>query len=145
MASHQSSSLCGRTSKTRHRAATAALGTVAALFVAASPASGYGFKPPLNYPAHDGPAGIAVGSLNGDAVPDLVVANYQSDDVSVLLGNADGSFQAPVSYGVGSAPSAIAVRDVTGDSRADVVTTNEGSDDVSVLAGSGDGTFQPEV
>jgi|tagenome__1003787_1003787.scaffolds.fasta_scaffold20079389_1 hypothetical protein len=52
-------------------------------------------------PAHDGPAGIAVGSLNGDGIPDLVVANYKSD-VSVLLGNADGSFQAPVSYSVGS-------------------------------------------
>ena len=43
---------------------------------------------------------VAVADLDGDTVPDLVTAN--GDDVSVLLGNGDGSFQdARVSFAAG--------------------------------------------
>ena len=35
------------------------------------------------------------GDFNGDGRTDLAVANYGSNDVSVLLGNGDGTFQDP--------------------------------------------------
>ena len=44
---------------------------------------------------------MAVGDFNGDGKADLAVANYNSNNVSVLLGNGNGTFQAAVNYGAG--------------------------------------------
>ena len=40
---------------------------------------------------------VAVADLDGDTVPDLVIANFKSDEVRVLPGNGDGSFQSALS------------------------------------------------
>ena len=47
------------------------------------------------FAAGDVPVSVAVGDFNGDSDPDLAVANVDSDNVSVLLGGAGGSFGAP--------------------------------------------------
>ena len=65
------------------------------------------------------------------------------NDVSVLLGNGDGTFQTRSTYAVGIAPAAIVTGDFTGDGRTDLAVANYDSNDVSVLLGNGDGTFQP--
>ena len=44
---------------------------------------------------------MAVGDFNGDADPDLAVANPGSNDVSVLLGGAGGSFAAATNFAAG--------------------------------------------
>ncbi len=80
--------------------------------------------------------------VNGDGQPDLVVANSGSNNVSVLLGNGNGTFQSAVNYATGSEPSAVAVADVNGDGHPDLVVTNFGSNTVSVLLNNGSGTFQ---
>jgi hypothetical protein len=36
---------------------------------------------------------VAVADLNGDGIPDILTANYDGADVSVLLGNGDGTFK----------------------------------------------------
>ena len=41
---------------------------------------------------------VAVGDFNGDGKPDLVDRRVYGDNVSVLLGNGDGTFQAAVDY-----------------------------------------------
>ena len=50
------------------------------------------------------PASIVTGDFNGDGRLDLAAANLGSNDVSVLLGNGDGTFQKAMSFKVGSAP-----------------------------------------
>jgi hypothetical protein len=103
------------------------------------------FQPAVSFAAGNGPVSVAVADLDGDSVPDLVTANSWGDDVSVLLGNGDGSFQAAVSYAVGRDPWSVAVADLDGDTVPDLVTANLGTFggyNVSVLLGNGDGSFQ---
>jgi hypothetical protein len=88
------------------------------------------------------PVSVAVADFDGDNAPDVVTANYQSDDVSVLLGNGDGSFQAALSFVVSEGPNSVAVADLDGDGVPDIVTASDYSGDVSVLLGNGDGSFQ---
>ena len=44
------------------------------------------FAAAMHYAAGNSPRSVAIGDLDGDQVPDLTVANYYTDDVSVLLG-----------------------------------------------------------
>ncbi len=100
---------------------------------------------------------VAVGDVNGDGKPDLILTNAcktQSDCdigvVSVLLGNGDGTFQVAVTYESGGQSAAsVVVGDVNGDGKLDLVVANScvssvncSSGSVGVLLGNGDGTFQ---
>jgi hypothetical protein len=107
------------------------------------------FQAPVSYSSGGyGATSVAIGDVNGDGNPDLVVANSDSS-VSVLLGNGDGTFQAPVSYSSdGYGATSVAIGDVNGDGNPDLVVAktcqSEECDNgaVSVLLGNGDGTFQ---
>ena len=65
------------------------------------------------------PNSVAVGDFNGDGVEDLVTSDADLSDnsvnVSVLLGNGDGTFQNAVNYAAGFGPHAVAVGDFNGD------------------------------
>jgi hypothetical protein len=87
------------------------------------------------------PEALVVVDLNGDSKPDLVIGN--SDSVSVLLGNGDGTFQTAVTYPGGAAPYSLAVVDMNRDGKLDVVAGTSTS--VSVFFGNGDGTFRAAV
>ena len=84
------------------------------------------------------------GDFNGDGRTDLAIANSEDNDVSVLLGNGDGTFQDQVTYPVGRDPDAIVAGDFTGDGRTDLAVANYIDDDVSVLLNNGNGTFQDQ-
>ena len=83
---------------------------------------------------------LAVGDVNGDGKPDLLVTN--TDRVGVLLGHGDGTFQTAVAYpSGGDRCHSVAVADVNGDNKLDLIVANDGA--VGVLLGNGNGTFQP--
>lgn len=63
------------------------------------------FPGPMLAVGHN-PVSLAIGDFDGDQVPDLAVANYSSDDISIVLGNGDGGFGAAASFPVGTAPTA---------------------------------------
>src|SRR5207249_4538255 len=88
------------------------------------------------------PYSVAVGDVNGDGKLDLTTVNSGSNNVTVLLGNGDGTFTAPGgSPAVGSNSVFGALGDVNGDGKLDLVTANYGSNNVTVLLGNGNGTF----
>jgi DNA-binding beta-propeller fold protein YncE len=94
------------------------------------------------------PSSAVLADLNSDGKPDLVVADFGShykpdNEVTVLLGNGDGSFPVPSTFTVGARPLGVAVTDVNGDGKPDVITANRYGNSVSVLLGNGDGSFQP--
>jgi hypothetical protein len=106
-----------------------------------------------NYSVGKFPVALAAADLNGDGNLDLAVANQGAPvdgapgTVSILLGNADGTFQPAVNYNAGSGCSQVVVSDVNSDGKPDLVVVNSGdangnsTGSVSVLLGNGDGTF----
>ena len=79
------------------------------------------------------PESVAVGDFNGDGVQDLAVANQGSNNVSVLLGNGDGTFQAARNFDAGRSPVSIVVGDFNGDGVQDLAVANQLGNNVSVL------------
>jgi len=91
------------------------------------------------------PTSVAVGDFNGDGNADLAVANvYGVDDVSVLLGNGDGTFQDQRAFAGGTGAMSVAVGDFNGDGTPDLAVADF-TGGVSVLLGTGDGAFQSAV
>ena len=71
------------------------------------------------------------------------VANLDSNNVSVLLGNGDGSFQSAVGYGAGGSSVSLAIGDLDGDGALDLAVANAFSDEVSVLINLSPGSTIP--
>ncbi len=97
------------------------------------------FSPGVNYTVGDHPQAVVKGDFNGDGRLDLAVANINFSNVSVLLGNANGTFQTAQNFATGLYPSSVAVGDFNKDGKLDLATGNQSS--VSVLLGNGNGTF----
>ncbi len=99
------------------------------------------FGKPKGFAVGASPSAIALGDLNGDGRRDIAVANYRSDNVSILLGKGGGSFGKKRNFSVGSRPWSLAIGKLNGDATPDIAVAD--GTGVSVLLGKGDGTFAP--
>lgn len=103
------------------------------------------FSPAPNspYTVSTGPRSVGIEDLNKDGYLDIVVANQNANSVSVLLGNAAGTFApSPNSpYSVGARPHSVAIGDLNKDGYLDVATANFDDHTVSVLFGDPARTF----
>ncbi|GEM_PF-5033993 len=81
------------------------------------------------------PIAIVATDVAGDSQLDLIVANQDSDTVSVLINTSSGGMSsfAQLTYAAGDTPSGVTTADVDGNGRADIIITNKNSDTVSVL------------
>ncbi len=99
-----------------------------------------------NYPVGSGPAQLIVADFNGDHIPDLAAVNTESNTVSVLINNGDGTFRPQLEFATGPSPVGLAAVDWNKDGKMDLIVANSGGDaahSVSILIGNGDGSFQP--
>ena len=104
------------------------------------------FAAPLRYAVGDNPVSVTVADLNGDGVPDLLVTNEGSNDISVLLGGetADGQWFAtpgPRLHAGGVGPVSTVLADVTGDGRLDLVVTDSRASTAATPALAADGVI----
>jgi len=97
----------------------------------------------VNLPAGAFPVSIAAGDLDGDLRPDLVTANSDGNDVSVLLADATGGVTGPVAYPTANGAQSVAIADLDNDGRRDLAVANGNS--VAALLGDGLGGFAPAV
>lgn len=107
------------------------------------------FLPFRKYSLKDRNSAIAVGDLNNDGIPDLIVTNSVPGcaycQIRILLGNGDGRFHAGAAISVGDQINGIAIADLNGDGNFDLVLAMAHAEHlrgrVGVLLGQGDGTF----
>jgi len=97
------------------------------------------------------PYSLAVGDLNHDGIPDLVIANFGSEqngdygNIAVRLGRANGTYAAPVTYTGLHDPEQVILADFNRDGNLDLAVVALGRDQVYVSLGKGDGTFLPPI
>lgn len=94
----------------------------------------------FNYPIF-----LYAADLDNDGDADIATANYDNNQVSVLLNAGNGTFGASMEYAVGSRPPSIFIADMDSDGDRDLVTANYFGGTVSVLSNNGNGTFATTV
>jgi hypothetical protein len=110
------------------------------------------FKSQLTDAVEDAPRALAVGDLNGDGVPDLVLSECPSSTcqygqglVSVLLGKGDGTFSTERTFLAPETITDLKVAELNGDSIPDVAASVSMSNTVAVFLGKGNGNLLPYV
>ncbi|MGB6499945.1 MAG: VCBS repeat-containing protein, partial [Thermoplasmata archaeon] len=107
------------------------------------------FAAPVSYPVGTDPVSVTIQDVNGDGIPDMLVADQGSNDIAELFGSydANGDWVAtpgPRLKSGGSGPVAVSVRDVNDNGIPDLVVTNSQSGTFTVLPGVGQGFFNDQ-
>lgn len=95
--------------------------------VVCRPVAGTGIQPGA------GPTAIVARDLNGDQQLDLAVTNFLTDNVTVCLGNGNGTFAFGALLPGGSGPTDIAAVDMDADTDLDLLITNAKTQKVGIL------------
>src|SRR5689334_9930060 len=102
---------------------------------------------PVEPIAEGSPIWVATADVDNDGNLDLVVTNTDSDQITILFGNGDGSFVEPgatYSLDLSAGPRSLVLADFNGDQMPDIISANEVSNTVSVMINR-DGIFDPAI
>jgi hypothetical protein len=108
-----------------------------------------GFRPATGSPFAVGPSPYtpAVGDINGDGRPDVLVPSMKDREgsVTVLLGDGKGGFKPAPRSPVATIERTyfVGLGDVNADSKLDAVLAHDDTDQVTILLGDGKGEFKP--
>ena len=93
------------------------------------------FAAPALYTTGVDPSAAAVGDLNGDGIPDLVVANRLGGSVTLFLGKGGGALERANSDGVqvNGNPTEVKLLDINADGKLDLILTSQITDNLSIL------------
>lgn len=93
-----------------------------------------------NYTTGPGAQSLATADLNGDNIPDIIVANTSSNDVSIFQNTSTPgavSFAAPVSHITGSGPFDVAIGDLNNDGKPDFAAVNANDHTLTIFRNTG--------
>ncbi|RCH55293.1 hypothetical protein DJ568_08910 [Mucilaginibacter hurinus] len=99
----------------------------------------FDFVENFNLPSGNTPVATAIGDLNGDNKPDLVVVNkndnnvYAYTNVTVKPGLTEASFSTVMKYATGDGPVSVVIKDINNDGKPEIITVNGTANTVSVL------------
>ena len=95
-----------------------------------------------------GPAWIATGNFNSgsnaanpDNNLDMAVANQNSNTITILLGNGDGTFATGTPLTTGHGPVSVIASDIESIGSPDLIVANKTDNTIEVFHANGDGTF----
>ena len=94
------------------------------------------FAAKVDFPAGGAPQIISIGDIDGDGKPDLAVANFTGNSVSVLRNasvSGTVSFSAKVDLTTAGQASYVNICDIDGDGKPDVAATNYNNNTLSVF------------
>jgi hypothetical protein len=69
------------------------------------------FNTRIDYVTGESPTSIHAADLDGDTYYDLAVTNWNSQNISILFNNGNGTFQPSIEYGAGQHPRAVCSQD----------------------------------
>ncbi len=105
----------------------------------------------MDFEAGSFPVDVSIGDLDGDNKPDLVVANFVSNNVSVLRStsfNGGISFAPKENYATGENPQIVSIGDADGDGKVDLAVNSNTLHNASILKNTstkGNISFMPKV
>src|SRR5262249_49800980 len=101
------------------------------------------FQRPVLYTVGEEPQQIVIADFNNDGVLDLLAPCTTSSQISILLGNGDGTFQQATEVSAAINPSAAVAGDFNGDGNVDfaVAEYGFGPAELQIFLNNGDGTF----
>jgi hypothetical protein len=88
---------------------------------------------PSSFGVDPSPNWIVAADFDGDGRMDIATSSDLHDNVSVLLGNGDGTFKPVVLFAVGAAPYGLVAADLNHDKKPDIASANSEDGTVSVL------------
>ena len=109
------------------------------------------FQDPVPYPSGSA-VGLSMGDFDGDGILDIAVSDNSQQDITIFIGNGDGSFKAGVvAVSTPNPSNDVVVADFNGDGKDDIAYAVNNADpnsalsDLYVALGNGDGTFKTPV
>jgi hypothetical protein len=99
------------------------------------------FATKVDFTTGAAPHSVSLQDLDEDGKPEMVIANHNSNTLSVLKNNSApgiinaSSFAAKIDFGTGTNPQSVGIADLDGDGKPDLVVTNgnAGTNTLSVL------------
>ncbi|NER06060.1 MAG: DUF4347 domain-containing protein [Okeania sp. SIO3C4] len=106
------------------------------------------FGQATNFPTGGiGPGYVDTGDVNDDGIPDVVTNGLESDNISIFIGEGDGTFEIPFIIPAGNGANGVNISDFNKDGLNDIVVSNFGEftigelDSISVFLNNGSGGF----
>lgn len=85
------------------------------------------------------------GDINRDGRLDLVSTNPETDVLSTMLGNGDGTFRLGASFSTNAEPASLVLSNFDSDQYLDMMVADYSSNTVTTFIGNGDGTYRAGV